>query len=81
MPTTQEEEINKEKNMNQDDIQDYKRIVSDGLATLYMDGKFGGNGYQGMVLDGLRTNILNLLDDCDNDIEKFKDAVSKIFEV
>lgn len=67
--------------MDKDDIEDYKLAIAEGIATLYMDGKCGGTGYQGMVLDGLRTNILNMLDDCDGDVDRFREAVTKVFDV
>lgn len=65
--------------MNDDDINDYRQVIHDNLKTIYMDGKMGGTGYLGMSLENLETNIINMLDDCDNDVEKFKETVSKVF--
>lgn len=65
--------------MNNDDINDYRRVIHDNLQTIYMDGKMHGSGYLGMSLENLETNILNMLDDCDNDTNRFREAISKVF--
>lgn len=65
--------------MDKDSVQDYRQVVHDNLKILYMDGKYGGDGYLGMSLENLETNVLNMLEDCNNDVVQFKEAVSAIF--
>ena len=65
--------------MDNDDINDYRRVIHDNLKSIYMDGKMHGDGYLGMSLENLETNILNMLSDCDNDIDQFREAISKVF--
>lgn len=67
--------------MEDGDIQDYRQVIHKNLMCVYMDGKMGGDGYLGMSLDNLHTNIVNMLEDCGDDTEKFKEAVAKVFKV
>lgn len=65
-------------------IEDYKQVINDTLKVLYMrgneDGKrFKSNNYIGMELENLKTNIINLLADCENNTDKFIDSVERIF--
>lgn len=70
--------------MDNGDIEDYRTVINETLQVLYMraneDGKrFKSDNYIGMELENLQTNILNLLEDCGDDVVKFKDAISKVF--
>lgn len=65
--------------MSNDDINDYRQVIHDSLKIIYMDGKMHGDGYLGMSLENLETNILNIIEDCNNNLDEFKEAISKIF--
>lgn len=69
---------------SEDYIDDYKRVINETLKVLYMrgneDGKrFKTDNYIGMEMENLRVNILNLVEDCENDVDKFIDSITKIF--
>lgn len=69
---------------SEDFIDDYKRVINGTLQILYKrgneDGKrFKTDNYIGMELENLKTNVINLLDDCESDVDKFRDVVGRVF--